>query len=145
MIKKKFQSKLSNSPYSKFVLINVFLNYRKLEGFLALKHLTKKVVSQNFKLTDPIDKALFKQFRRVTRDTVLGLVSRILEIDEFVAVVDDADRPVGIVTHLDWLTFVADDSKAANTFGPAVSKTTSNGSVTGNGVQANGHSNDQAH
>lgn len=119
--------------------------YRKLEGFLALKHLTKKIVSQNYQLNDPIEKALFKQFRRVTQDAVLGLVSRILETDEFVVVVDEADRPISIVTHFDWLNFVAHDSKAASTVGTTVSKAVSNGIVSTNGVQANGHSNGQAH
>lgn len=118
-----------------------------MEGFLALKHLTKKIVSQNYKLADPIDKALFKQFRRVAKDAVLGLVSRILETDEFVVIVDETDRPISTVTHLDWLNFIADDSKAAKTVGPAVSKTVANGSVSANGtngVHANGHSNGQA-
>lgn len=105
-------------------------------------------MSQNYHLGDPIDKALFKQFRRVTKDSVLGLVSRILETDEFVVVVDEADRPVSIVTHLDWLNFISNDSQAANTVGSAVSKTVSNGRVSANGtngVHANGHSNGQAH
>lgn len=118
-----------------------------MEGFLALKHLTKKVVSQNYKLADPIDKALFKQFRRVTKDDILGLVSRILETDEFVVVVDEADRPITTVTHLDWLNFIADDSKAAKTVGSSVSKTVANGTVSANGtngIHANGHSNGQA-
>ncbi|XP_055298225.1 cystathionine beta-synthase [Sitodiplosis mosellana] len=120
----------------------------KLEGFLALKHLTKKVVSQNYQLANPIDKALFKQFRRVAKDTVLGLVSRILETDEFAAVVDEADRPIGVVTHLDWLNFITDDSKLANTVGAPVAKTVFDGSISAigtNGVQANGHSNGLTH
>lgn len=65
------------------------------------------MVSQNYRLTDSIEKALFKQFRREKLDTSLGLVSRILETDEFVAVVDDADHCIGVITHLDLLTFVS--------------------------------------
>lgn len=82
-------------------------------------------------------------FRRITKDTVLGLVSRILEIDEFVAVVDENDRLVSIITHFDLLSFVADDSKAANTIDSVVNKIVTNGSVAtngNNGVHANGHS-----
>lgn len=110
--------------------------------------MTKKVVSQNYQLAEPIDKALFKQFRRVSKDAVLGLVSRILETDEFLVVVDEADRPISTVTHLDWLNFISDDTKAANTVGAPVAKTVSNGSVANgaaNGVQSNGHLNGHAH
>lgn len=128
-----------------------FLDSSSLEGFLNLKHLTKKVVSQNYQLADPISKAIFKQFRRVKNDTVLGLVSRILETDEFVAVVDEADRPVGVITHLQLLDFVANGTKPSNGAANGVSKTISNGmqvneahtnGIHTNGVHANGvHSN----
>lgn len=112
-----------------------------------MKHLTKKVVSQNYQLAHPISKAIFKQFQRVKNDTVLGLVSRILETDEFVAVVDEADRPVGVLTHLQLLDFVANGSKPTNGVANGVSKTISNGVQTNgartNGVHTNGaHTND---
>lgn len=103
-----------------------FLENRELEGFLALKHLTKKIVSQNHQFNSGIEKAVFKQFRRVSSDTILGLVARILEIDEFVAVVDDADRCIGVITHLDLLTFAASDKKHA-------------ASVNGSSIHANGN------
>lgn len=117
--------------------VSIWYNCSVLEGFLNLKHLTKKVVSQNYKLSDPITKAIFKQFRRVKRDTVLGLVSRILETDEFVAVEDDSDRPIGVITHLELLNFVATDSTGKE----AVVKTVSNGTLTANGTHSNGSTN----
>lgn len=83
-----------------------------LEGFLNLKHLTKKVVSQNHQLSEPIAKAIFKQFQRVKEDAILGLVSRILETDDFVALVDESNRPVGVITHIQLLNFIANNSKA---------------------------------
>lgn len=83
-------------------------------GFLSLKHLTKKVVSQNYQLTEPIDKITFKQFRRVTADTDLGLVSRILEIDEFVAVVNGDGRYVGVITHMQLLDFISGATKSTH-------------------------------
>lgn len=86
----------------------------ELVGFLSLKHLTKKVVSQNYQLTDPIDKIIFKQFQRVTEHMNLGLVSRILEIDEFVAVVNDTGRAIGTVTHMQLLEFISDGKKSAH-------------------------------
>lgn len=86
--------------------------FRELLGFLNLKHLTKKVGTQNYKLTDPIDKVVFKQFRRVTDTTILGLASRILEIDEFLAVTNSIGRLVGVVTHMQLLDFISRDEKS---------------------------------
>lgn len=77
------------------------------EGFLYLKYLTKKIVSQNFKLSDSIESAIFKKFYRVTKTDVLGLVSRILEIEDFVAVVDESDRLIGTITHIELLNFIS--------------------------------------
>ena len=87
-------------------------NSRELVGFLSLKHLTKKVVSQNYSLADPINKAIFKQFQRVTEQTILGLVSRILEIDEFVAVVNATGQPIGVITHMQLLDFISNGTKS---------------------------------
>lgn len=101
------------------LLILVIFFYSKLAGFLALKHLTKKLVSQNYRLTDSIEKALFKQYRKEKSATLLGLVSRILETDEFVAVIDDNDHCTSVVTHLDLLTFVSKGPKSLkNGHGP---------------------------
>lgn len=74
--------------------------------------MTKKVVSQNYQLTEPIDKIIFKQFQRVKQDTNLGLVSRILEIDEFVAVVNGSGRSIGIITHMQLLEFISSATKS---------------------------------
>lgn len=124
---------------------SVVTNEGKLAGFVNLKHLTKKVVSQNYQLDDTIEKALFKQFRRITQSSALSLVSRILEIDEFVAVVDDADCPLSVVTHLDLLDFIANDFKTGKTVGSVEStKTILNGNETingSNGLQTNGYAN----
>lgn len=111
---------------------------------MNLKTLTKKVVSQNYQLADPVNKAIFKQFRRVTKDTDLGLVSRILETDEFVAVVDEADQPVGVLTHLQLLNFIANEPKTTNGVANGTTKTVSNGAHA-NGVQANGKDSNSLH
>lgn len=87
-------------------------NCSTLEGFINLKHLTKKVVSQNYQLSDPITKVIFKQFQRVKKNTILGLVSRILETDDFVAVVDEANQPAGVITHIQLLNFIANNAKS---------------------------------
>lgn len=64
--------------------------------------LTKKVVTFNLALTSTVESALFKQFRKVPSNTHLGLVSRILEVDDFVVVED----PLSVVTRVDVLNFV---------------------------------------
>lgn len=71
--------------------------------------MTKKVVSQNYQLDDPIEDVVLKKFQRVTKNNVLGLVSRILEIEEFVAVVDELEL-VGVITHIQLLNFIASSS-----------------------------------
>lgn len=101
----KFRNQFRWNPKEYFS--QLCLIFRKLVGFLALKHLTKKVVSQNLNLSDPVEKVVFKQFQKVKNDTKLGLVARILETDEFVAAVDTSDHCVGFITHLDLLSFIA--------------------------------------
>lgn len=100
-----FQSTISNEIFFFFV-------YRTLQGFLTLKHLMKKIGNQNYQLSEPVEKVIFKQFQRVKSDTVLGLVSRILEIDDFVAVVDGSDHCVGFLTQLNLFEFMAAGPKA---------------------------------
>lgn len=81
-----------------------------LYGFLNLKDLTKKIVSQNCKFNQSIDKVIFKQFHSVKEETTLGFVARILETDEFVAVLDGANHCIGVITHLDLLHFIASNN-----------------------------------
>lgn len=70
------------------------------------------MVSQNYQISDSIEKAVFKQFRREKNETSLGLISRILETDDFVAIVDDNDKCIGVITPLDLLTFVSNGSNS---------------------------------
>lgn len=86
----------------------ITIGFSSFEGVLNLKYLTKKIVSQNHRLNElSIEKVIFRKFYRVTKGTILGLVSRILEIEEFVAVIDEMDRPIGIITHIQLLNFIA--------------------------------------
>ncbi|XP_037027961.1 cystathionine beta-synthase [Bradysia coprophila] len=73
-----------------------------LAGTVTLALLTKKVVTFNLPLTSTVESALFKQFRQVPSNTNLGLVSRILEIDDFVIV----EAPLSVVTRMDVLNFI---------------------------------------
>lgn len=72
-----------------------------------MKYLTKKIVSHNFPLTKQIEGCVLEQFRRVSIFSNLGLVSRMLEIEDYVVVEDDAKRVVGIITHSHLLDFIA--------------------------------------
>lgn len=81
--------------------------HRQLSGFVSDAHFTRKLVSQNVKLSEPVEKVLFKQYQKVHDNTPLGLVGRILEIEDFVAVVDDKQQCRSVVSKLDFLTFVA--------------------------------------
>lgn len=49
-----------------------------------------------------MEKALFKQFRKVSKNTHLGLASRILEKDNFLVIEESND----IVTRMDLLAFI---------------------------------------
>lgn len=69
--------------------------------------MTKKIVSQNHQLSSGIEKVIFKQFQRVKASTILGLAGRILEIDDFVAVVDDSNHCIGVITHMDVLNYAS--------------------------------------
>lgn len=101
--------------YKRRIYVNKMtsLVYSTLNGFVDLKLLTKKVVSQNYQLNDSIEKAIFHKFYRVKEDTILGLASRLLETEGFVAVVDGDNHIIGAISHLKLLNFIANGQKTA--------------------------------
>ena len=78
-----------------------------MNGFIDLKYLMKKVVTQNYQLEDTVEKAIFQKFYRVKQNSILGLVSRLLETEGFVAVVDDADHVIGVIDQFQVLNFIS--------------------------------------
>lgn len=77
-------------------------------GAVTTALLTTKIVTGNMSLEEPVSKALFKLFRKVQKNgTCLGLVSRILEKDAFLVVVNEDETPVTVVTQDDFVNFVA--------------------------------------
>lgn len=76
-------------------------------GAITSAILTTKIVTGNLNLAEPVTRALFKLFRKVARDTCLGLASRILEKDNFLVVVDEDQKPETVVTQNDFLAYVA--------------------------------------
>lgn len=93
-----------------------FYDFSTLNGFIDLKYLTKKIVSQNYELEDTVEQAVFQKFYRVKEDTILGLVSRLLETEGFVAVVDSADHVTGIINHLQLLNFISKSGRNTENF-----------------------------
>lgn len=78
-----------------------------LYGAVTLADVTTKIVSQNLNLNDTVDKIAFKQFSKVTKTAHLGLISRILEKDTFLMMVDDSNAEFKIVSRMDLLDFIA--------------------------------------
>lgn len=72
-----------------------------------MANFTTKIVSLNLQLSLSVEKALFKQFRKVAPNTHLGLVSRILEKENFL-VIEGSNR---IVTRMDLLAFISNEAQ----------------------------------
>lgn len=114
--------------------VNIVGDGGALKGVLTLAHLTKKVVSMNLQLSSPVETAIFKQFRKVNSDTLLGLVSRILEVDAF-AIVGETNE---VITRMDLLGFLAKGKTATNGSNGTTNGATNGSSGTINGA-TNGH------
>jgi cystathionine beta-synthase len=54
---------------------------------VTLGNLITQMVNSKVLPTDPVEKALYRQFRKIKLSATLGQLSRILERDEFVVVV----------------------------------------------------------
>lgn len=76
-------------------------------GSVNAATLTTKIVSGNLNLNEPVTRALFKLFRKVEKSANLGLVSRILEKDAFLVVVNEDQTADSVLTQNDFLRFVA--------------------------------------
>ena len=95
-------------------------------GVVALGNLTSQITSGRVSYDDPISKALYKQFRRVSLKTTLGELSRIFDVDHFALVATTQrqfqhDNTVieksviyGVVTRIDLLNYISKQSKQAH-------------------------------
>ena len=61
--------------------------FRTIKGMVTLGSLMSRLVSKKAEAKTPVQDVLYNQFKRVTLNTPLGKVSRILERDHFVLVV----------------------------------------------------------
>lgn len=59
----------------------------KLLGLATTAHLTNKILDNSLNPLDPIEKALFKKFTKISTDASVGKLSRILEIEPLVVAV----------------------------------------------------------
>jgi len=93
-----------------------------IKGMVTLGSLMSRLVSKKAEAKTPVQDVLYNQFKRVTLNTPLGKVSRILERDHFVLVVhnqrisDNNDAVeertviIGIVTQIDLLNYITNNA-----------------------------------
>jgi len=88
-----------------------------IQGVVTLGLLTAKMVSSKIEVSSPVSSTLYTQFRKITLDTTLGRLSRILDRDHFALVVhtqrlyiegsvQEKEVCIGIVTQIDLLTYI---------------------------------------
>lgn len=58
-----------------------------IEGMATINNIMSKILDRSLELDDPISKALFKKFIKIKMDTTMGRLSRILEKEPYVVVV----------------------------------------------------------
>lgn len=83
----------------------------KLKAFVEKKRLMGGLVSGEVSSGDMTDKVWDKTFRRVDLETTLGRVSRILEMDNYVAVEGEKGNFLGVLTSDDVYGFVFQKDK----------------------------------
>jgi cystathionine beta-synthase len=89
-----------------------------VQGMVTMGNLTSQLVSGRVTPRDPVSRALFPQFKRISMDTTLGALSKIFDRDHFALVVTTqrnhsgggvvASRSVvvGVATRVDLLNYI---------------------------------------
>lgn len=80
-----------------------------IEGMATIPSLLNMLVSSKVQPNDEIKMAIVRQFRKVACNTTLGVLSRILEKESFVLVVDNKngkEEVNGLLTNIDLLDFI---------------------------------------
>ncbi|CAG9826825.1 unnamed protein product [Diabrotica balteata] len=82
-------------------------------GVVSMQLIINKLTSGNAKLSDPIADALDRLYPRLEKSANIGLVSRVLEREPYLIILDTQgkgpskiNKPVGVVTPLDFLQFI---------------------------------------
>ena len=81
----------------------------KVLGVITLDALLSHLISGTVNGTDFAEKIMIKQFTKVTASTTIGKVSRILEKESYVVVVDDHDALIGLVSRNEIFDFITKD------------------------------------
>ncbi|XP_049951948.1 cystathionine beta-synthase isoform X1 [Schistocerca serialis cubense] len=97
-----------------------------VQGMVTMGNLMSRLVNSRALPTDPVEKVLYRQFRKITLDTSLGKLSRLLERDHFVLVthsqrlytnsnvVETREVIIGIVTPIDLLNYITNKGGVTN-------------------------------
>lgn len=77
-------------------------------GVVTLSAITNNIISGKIKSTDIAEKVLVKNFRKLCASATIGRLSRILEKESYVVVVDEKQnsRLVGIAHQMDVLNYI---------------------------------------
>lgn len=98
---------------------------KEIKGMVTMKNLLEVFVTKKLSPTDPVSKAIYKQFRSEDVSTTLGKISRILETQDFVLITrkqtiagvtstKEVPELVGTISQTDILNYIANAvSKAA--------------------------------
>lgn len=83
-----------------------------IKGFITLEKLLSSLIAGEVKHSDPAEKALIKQYRKVATATTLGRLSRMLQKDIYTVVLDEYNNGalIGILTQIDLLNFICNEN-----------------------------------
>ncbi|XP_033227889.1 cystathionine beta-synthase isoform X2 [Belonocnema kinseyi] len=83
-------------------------------GFVTLNEILSTLISGKANRSDPAEKIISKQFRKVVLSTSLGRLSRILEKENYSVVLDEHKDGafVGILTQIDLLEFISNNGSS---------------------------------
>lgn len=80
---------------------------------VTLNEILSDLISGKLQRSDCVEQIMKKEFRKIDLRTTLGIISRILEKENYAVVLDEEkeDRFVGILTQIDLIDFI-DNSKS---------------------------------
>ncbi|XP_044264616.1 cystathionine beta-synthase isoform X1 [Tribolium madens] len=91
--------------------------FRGILSMVTMQKILNVLISGNVKPSDSIDKASVTVFPKVFKNTSLGLVSRVLERENYVLVLEKQntgqstiEKPVGIITAVDLLHYISSNT-----------------------------------
>lgn len=98
----------------KFHQLPVTDKQNEVIGFVTLNEILSTLISGKAKRSDPAEKIISKQFRKVVLSTSLGRLSRILEKENYSVVLDEHKDGafVGILTQIDLLEFISNNGSS---------------------------------